>query len=57
MAEQIRQMYFLTSRDLPVAIALEDVTYAHAVAVAGQCVAHGQILTGPDDGSVGYIVN
>jgi Family of unknown function (DUF6221) len=57
MAEQTRQMYFIIAKELPVAIALDDVSYADAVAVAGQCVADGQILTGPDDGSVGYIVN
>lgn len=50
-------MHYITSKDLPVAIALDDVSYADAVAVAGQCIASGQILTGPDDGPVGYIVN
>lgn len=57
MTEQTRQMYFIIAKELPVAIALDDISYADAVAVAGQCVADGQILTGPDDGSVGYIVN
>lgn len=57
MTTEQRTTYYITAKDLPCAVALDDVTYAEALGVAGQCVADGQVLIGPDDGTEGYVVS
>jgi hypothetical protein len=52
-----RMTYFLVAKEFPVSVAMDDVTFAEAMAVAGNCVADGQVLVGPDEGPEGYVVN
>lgn len=57
MTDEIRRAHYITAKEFPVAIAMDDVTYTEALKVAGFCLSVGQLLSGPDDGPDGYVVS
>jgi hypothetical protein len=57
VTDEERSTYFITAKGLPVSIGMENVTYSEALSIAGECMASGQILIGPDDGPEGYVVS
>ncbi|MFD5089362.1 hypothetical protein ACFWMR_02085 [Amycolatopsis thailandensis] len=57
LVDEPRQTYFITAKEFPVAIGMEDVTYAEALMVATNCMFEGQLLNGPDTGPEGFVVS
>jgi len=55
--DEVRRLYFITAKEFPVAIGMEDVTYTEALMVASNCMLEGQILNGPDTGPEGFVVS
>jgi hypothetical protein len=51
-----RRTYYVTAKELPVSIALADLTYIEATQVAGMWLGEGQVLIGPDEGPEGWAV-
>lgn len=51
-----RGTFYVTAKELPVSIAIDDVTYTEATTVAGVWVGEGQVLIGPDAGPEGWAV-
>ncbi|MFF4600145.1 hypothetical protein [Amycolatopsis sp. NPDC001319] len=57
MADEDRVTYYITAKEMPVSIAIEDVTYEEALNIATHCSRSGEVLHGPTGGPEGYVVN
>jgi hypothetical protein len=57
MADGKRRTYYVIVHGRPVSLAIDDVTYSEAMAVAAYCCAEGMMLFGPDEGPRGFVLN